>query len=101
MSVEYLTTMTDTSYVKRISAECLLNIRHMFVEYLPNVCRISDNYVRHFLCQMNIHECVLIIYRMSVEYLPNICRISDKYVRHFQCQPNIRRMSVEYPPYVC
>ena len=31
MSVEYLTTMSDTSYVN---------------EYLPNVCRISDNYVR-------------------------------------------------------
>ena len=82
MSVEYLTTMSDTSYVKRISAECLSNIRRMSVEYLPNVCRISDNYVRQLLCQPNIR-------RMSVEYAPNVCRISDNNVRHFLCQMNI------------
>ena len=28
----------------------------MSVEYPPNVCRISDNYVRHFLCQTNIRQ---------------------------------------------
>ena len=68
MSVEYLTTMTDTSYVKRIYAECLSNINRMFVEYLPNVCQISDNYVRHFLCQINIR----LMCRISTECLLTI-----------------------------
>ena len=76
MSVKYLTTMSDTSYVNQISAECLWNIRQMSVEYLPNVCRISDNYVRQFLFQPNTRP-------ISVEYPTNVCRISDKYIRHF------------------
>ena len=58
----------------------------MSVEYPPNACRISDNYVRHFLCQPNI--C-----RMSVEYPPNVCRISDN------CET--LPMSTEYPVTVC
>ena len=78
----------------------------MSVEYLPNVCRISDNCVRHFLCQTNIRrmsvkyspnvcrisaECLSNIRRMAVEYLRNVCRICDNYVRHFLCQTNICR----------
>ena len=71
MSVEYLTTVSDTSYVKGISAECLSNICRMSVEYPPNVCRISA-------------KCLSNICGMSVEYLTTMSR-------HFLCQTNICR----------
>ena len=58
MSVEYLTTMSDTSYVKRISTECLSNIRQMSIENLPNICTtMSDtSYVNRIFaeCLSNI-----------------------------------------------
>ena len=44
--------MSDTSYVNQISAECLSNVQQRAVE-MPNVSQISDNYVRHLLCQQN------------------------------------------------
>ena len=66
MSAKYMTNMSDTYYVNRISAKCLSNIRQMSEECLS----ISDNYVRHFLCQPNIRQ-----------YPSNVCRISDNCVR--------------------
>ena len=59
--------------INQTEVSLMFDIGYSHVEYLPNVCRISDNYVRHFLCQLNI--C-----RMSVEYQPNVCRMSLEYL---------------------
>ena len=58
MSTEYLPNVCDIFDECRMSARCLSNI-------------MTNNYVRHSLCQLNIHL-------MFVKYLMNVCDMSDK-----------------------
>ena len=57
MSATCLTTVPDISYVNQLSANvCQISDEYYFVEYVPNVGQISDNYVSE----------------ISVKYLLNI-----------------------------
>ena len=95
MFVEYM--ISDSSFVNWIFAEGLSNIWLMSVECLINVCWISDRYVRHFLCELNI-SWMSIEYLMNVcKYLSNVCQIYENFIRHFLCQPNLHQMSVKIP----
>ena len=96
MSVEYLTTISDTSYVN-ISAECLSNICRMPVEYLSNVCRISDNYVRHLfetsdsdldlqgqICHESLNICVIPL-TIKIKLASKLQKFLKKKLNCFHC----------------
>ena len=93
MFVEYLTNISDSSCVNWIFAEGLSNIRLMSVECLMNVCWISDRYVRHFLCELNI----LNVYRISDECV----QISVKCLSNIWELYQTLSMSTKSPPNVC
>ena len=63
-----------------------------------DICQVSDNYIRHFLCQLNI--CQMFV-KYSTKCLSNACRMSVEYLTTMSNTSFVNCISVEYPTNVC